>query len=90
MNYPFDMKPDERASEQSGVRSLATGTDVSRKQVNPFRPRKIYLRAASLPMVLKPVTDRVVMGKSTCRALRGGRGRRASKKQPRNLGDPTE
>ncbi len=65
------------------------GEDVSRNKVNPLQPRYASLRVVSPSKMVKPVIGREATGTGTCRALRGGWGRRASKDQPRNLGDPT-
>jgi len=47
------------------------------------------MRVANLLGMMKPGIDRGFVAGPPCWALRGNRGRRVSKEQSRNLGDPT-
>ena len=47
-------------------------------RIEPVSASLHYLKVASLPKVLKPVTDQEATGMCTDRAFRGERGRRVS------------
>jgi hypothetical protein len=47
--------------------------------IEPVSASLNQVKVASLPKVLKPVTDQEATGMGTGRAFRGGRGRRVSK-----------